>query len=202
MIILYPLIAFTGNLALMLFGRSEHRKGRKNPFVTREELKIIIKSEKILKGRYETAILNRILGFAEGRIKDHMTPSPRIVSAPRKSSVRELVLLIKESGYSRIPIYEGHKSNIIGVVHAKELLETTDPAEPIGALVRKVLVAKEEEKIQNLLKDFQKERCHLAVVKDKIGKLTGLITIEDILEEIVGEILDEFDKPLEARLSF
>ncbi len=202
MILLYPLIALTGNLTLILFGRSKSHKRKKNPFATREEIEIIIKSEKNLKGHYETTIFNRILGFTEGRVKEHMTPLPRIFSASKKSSVRELVLLIRRSGYSRIPIFEGEKSNIIGVVDAKDLLETKDSAEPIGSKIRKVLAVREEEKIQNLLKDFQKERCHLAIVKNKIGKLTGLITIEDVLEEIVGEILDEFDKPMEPSISF
>jgi CBS domain containing-hemolysin-like protein len=201
MMLLYPLIAMTGNLALTLFGRSASRKKKKNPFATREELKIIIKNEKNLKGRYETTIFHRILDFAEGKIKEHMTPSSRIFSASRKSSVRELVLLIQRSGHSRIPIYEGEKSNIIGVVDAKDLLDTDDPAAFILSKTQKVLVVKKEERIQNLLKDFQKERCHLAIVKDKSGKLTGLITIEDVLEEIVGEIIDEFDKPMEPRVS-
>lgn len=202
MILLYPLIALTGNLAMMLFGMKKSHKGSKNPFVTREELKIILTSEKNLKGRHETAFLNRILSFAEGRIKEHMTSSPKIVSASRRSTVKELVHIITKSGYSRIPVYEGGRSDIVGVVDAKDLLDLTDPAESIESKIRKVLVVKEEEKIQNLLKDFQKERCHLAIVKNKLGKLSGIITIEDVLEEIVGEILDEFDKPTESSVSF
>lgn len=202
MITFYPLIILAGSLATMLFGRARLHKRRKNPFVTREELKIIIKSEKNLKGRYEKTFLNRILSFAEGTVKEHMTPSFKIVSTPRKSMVREVVQTITRSGYSRIPIYEGERGNIIGIVDAKDLLESINPTELIESKIRKVLVVKEEEKIQNLLKDFQRERCHLSLVKNKLGKLTGIITIEDVLEEIVGQILDEFDKPMESYSTF
>lgn len=156
MILLYPLIAMTGNLALMLFGKSESRSRKKNPFATREELKIIMESEKHLKGSYETTIFNRILGFAEGGIKEHMTPSSRIFSASRRSSLRDLVLLVKRSGHSRIPIYEEEKGNIIGVFDAKDLLVTQNPAESISSKIQKVLVVKEEEKTQNLLDEFDK----------------------------------------------
>ncbi|MEW5806119.1 MAG: hemolysin family protein [Acidobacteriota bacterium] len=201
LVLLFPLVSLTGTFAMLFFGKDRILEKRKNPFVTREELKILLQSEKNLKERYETTFVNRIIDFAAAAVKDHMTPAFRIVSVPRDSKIIEVVCTIRESGFTRIPVYERERGNIIGLVDARDLLESKEDDETIESKIGKVLVIAEDERIQDLLKDFQKEGCHFAVVRNQQGEVTGIITIEDILEEIVGEIFDEFDKPPEKHSS-
>ena len=194
MVILFPLISFAGNFATFILGKEKTGKGLKNPFATKEELRIILTSEKSLQGRYETVFVRRILNFASATVREHMTPISRTVSMSKNAKVVDMVRIIAESGFSRIPIFDGEERNIIGIIDARDLLEKSNMDETVESKIRKVLTVHENEKIQNLLRDFQKEGCHLALVENDQKRVSGIITVEDILEEIVGEILDEFDR--------
>jgi magnesium and cobalt transporter len=120
-----------------------------------------------------------------------------MVSAEAKVSAAELIQLITDEGYTRIPIYQDSPDNIIGILHAKDLLPfclnaSTMPA--ASELAKPAFFVLDTRKIVNLLKDFQSQKGHLAVVTDEFGSVRGLVTLEDVLEEIVGEIRDEYDK--------
>ena len=125
-----------------------------------------------------------------------MTPSTGIVSADVTTEMNELVDMVIERGFTRIPIYEDNTDNIVGIVHAKDLLHLCARGgenKELADCLNPPWVISEEKPIVDLLREFQKQKVHMAVVADEFGTVRGLVTLEDILEEIVGEIDDEYD---------
>ncbi|MFX0121795.1 MAG: hemolysin family protein [Candidatus Hodarchaeota archaeon] len=170
-------------------------KDKKRPSVTEEEIKYLV-AEGARTGVFvpaEKKFLDRIFRFADQAVVDVMRPRPDIVAL----DVREPPTVIKErilnSGYSRFPVYRGDLDNIMGVVHAKDLLAHEEPLD-LETLVREVLFVPETQSLLGMLQSFQTTRGHLAIVIDEFGATEGLITLEDVLEEIVGEIRDEYDR--------
>ena len=137
-----------------------------------------------------------IFDFRDTMIKEIMTPATDIVSAPSTADHCDLISLIQDKGCSRIPIYEDNPDHIIGVIHAKDLLScsTDPPLTLINGLLHKPFFVREHDNILSLLREFQSQKIHIAIVTDEFGSIRGLVTLEDILEEIVGEIIDESDK--------
>ena len=147
--------------------------------------------------REEGEMISSILEFRDTLVREIMTPRSDMVSAEAKVSATELIQLITDEGYTRIPIYQDSPDNIIGILHAKDLLPfclNTAPMPAASELVKPAFFVLDTRKIVNLLKDFQSQKGHLAVVTDEFGSVRGLVTLEDVLEEIVGEIRDEYDK--------
>ena len=147
--------------------------------------------------REEGEMITSILEFRDTLVREIMTPRSDMVSAEAKVSAAELIQLITDEGYTRIPIYRDSPDNIIGILHAKDLLPFCLSASTMPAaseLVKPAFFVLDTRKIVNLLKDFQSHKGHLAVVTDEFGSVRGLVTLEDVLEEIVGEIHDEYDK--------
>ncbi|MFK7795974.1 MAG: gliding motility-associated protein GldE [Aureispira sp.] len=141
-------------------------------------------------------MLKGIIRFGNTTVADIMKPRMKVVALDIQSSFEEVLRVFREKPYSRIPIYEEDLDNIRGVIHAKDLLEHLHK-EKFGdwhELMRPPLVAPERKKIDSLFNDFQEKRTHMAIVVDEYGGTKGIVTMEDVLEEIVGEILDEFDK--------
>ena len=118
-----------------------------------------------------------------------------IVSVEIKSSYKELMQMIVESGYSRIPVFSENHDNIKGLIYSKDLLPHLDKPDNFRwqTLIRPAYFVPESKKIDDLLKEFQETKVHLAIVVDEYGGTSGLVTLEDILEEIVGDISDEYD---------
>ncbi len=147
----------------------------------------------------EVQMISSIFEFRDTVVREIMTPTAEIVSAPLSSTHCEIINIIKEKGFSRIPIFDKNSDNIIGTLHAKQLLTCSadTPLPPLKELVNPVFFVSENDKIVSLLRDFQTQKIHMAVVNDEFGSIRGLITMEDILEEIVGEIDDETDKQIE-----
>lgn len=147
----------------------------------------------------EGQLISSIFEFRDTVIREIMTPATDIVSAPVTASADEIIKLITEKGFSRIPIYDESPDHIIGILHAKQLLicSTQETIPALGSLVGPVLFVRENDKIVTVLRDFQAQKKHMAVVTDEFGSIRGLVTLEDILEEIVGEIVDETDKLIE-----
>jgi CBS domain containing-hemolysin-like protein len=144
----------------------------------------------------EREMIASVIELGEQPVREIMVPRIDIVAAPDGSTVREALDRIVESGHSRIPIYEASIDNISGVVYAKDLLKfLRDGAqtEPVKPLAREPSFVPETKKVDELLHEMQQRRVHLAVVVDEYGGTAGLITIEDLIEEIVGEIQDEYD---------
>jgi CBS domain containing-hemolysin-like protein len=142
----------------------------------------------------EDRLINAVVRFANTNVKDVMTPRPDIVALPAEATVGDLTRLIRETKYSRIPIFGENLDDIVGVVTVRDLIEHEgSPSDPLRPLLRKVLVVPETKKAAELLKEFQDRRLTFAMVIDEYGGTAGLVTVEDIVEEIVGEIKDEYD---------
>lgn len=141
-------------------------------------------------------ILEGIIQLGNFQVVHIMTPRTEIVDANIQLSYDHLLQLVIASGYSRIPVYEGTRDQIKGVLYVKDLLPHIDKPASFRwqMLLRQPYFVPENQKIDKLLREFQKNKVHLAIVVDEYGGTSGLITLEDIIEEIVGEISDEFDE--------
>ncbi len=141
-------------------------------------------------------ILEGIVNFGNITANKVMTPRLQMVNIDIKTPFKELLQLIIDSGYSRIPVYQENKDNIRGILYIKDILPHLDKGEKFKwqSLIRPAYFVPETKKIDDLLTDFQKNKIHIAIVVDEFGGTSGLITMEDILEEILGEINDEYDE--------
>jgi magnesium and cobalt transporter len=139
-------------------------------------------------------MLEGVLRMAELSAGDAMVAAPRMDLLDIDAPYDELLGLVIDTGHSRFPVYEGNRDNIMGILLAKDLLKMQRAPElNLRALLRPPVFVPESKGLNELLRDFRSNRNHLAIVIDEFGNTAGLITIEDVLEEIVGEIEDEFD---------
>ena len=143
----------------------------------------------------EREMIHRIFDFPEVIVREVMRPLIDVVAISEQSTLKEAADLFLESGYSRLPVYHERVDDIIGVLRARELLREDLEQESIINLVRGVPYVPDTQKVDQLLTSLQRKRQGMAVVVDEYGGAQGLVTIEDILEEIVGEIEDEHDEP-------
>lgn len=143
----------------------------------------------------EHKILEGIVKFGNTDVKQIMKPRMDVVAIDQNFDFEQIMAVILESGYSRIPIFEGSFDNVIGILFIKDLLPNLNKDKDFQwtELIRKPFFVPENKKIDDLLKEFQNKKVHMAVVVDEYGGSSGLVTLEDILEEIVGDITDEFD---------
>jgi gliding motility-associated protein GldE len=143
----------------------------------------------------DTEILEGIIKFVNIQVVDIMTSRVDMVSVDIKTSYKNLLAVIVESGYSRIPVYSGSPDNIKGVLYSKDLLPHLDKPNSFRwqTLIRQAYYVPETKMIDDLLSEFQQNKVHLALVVDEYGGTSGLITLEDIVEEIIGDISDEYD---------
>jgi magnesium and cobalt exporter, CNNM family len=142
----------------------------------------------------EGRLVDAVARFAETLVRDVMMPRPDIVTVAAAAPVEELRRIFRETKYSRVPVYGDNLDDIVGVASVRDLIEYDgDGSDPVGPLARPAFVVPETKKIADLLKEFQAGRSTFAVVIDEYGGTAGLVTVEDIVEEIVGEIKDEYD---------
>ena len=144
----------------------------------------------------EKRLLQSIVDFGDTLVREVMTPRPDIVAVAADASVARLRELFREQEYSRFPVFNENLDNIVGIIRVKDLLQIDDAAldrHPITPLVRPATFVPETKRVPELLKEFQRKQVQMAIVVDEYGGTAGLVTIEDLLEEIVGEIRDEDD---------
>jgi CBS domain containing-hemolysin-like protein len=165
-----------------------------------EELRLLIE-----RGREEGTIretehelIENVFEFSDTIVREVMVPRTNIVALDVAASPNELLRVAVEEGYTRMPVYEGSLDNIVGVVHSKDLIALLEHRDLIilHDLLRPVHFIPESKRISQLLREFQRRKIHMAIVIDEFGSTTGLVTMEDILEELVGEIQDEHDEEL------
>ncbi|RMH77757.1 MAG: HlyC/CorC family transporter [Calditrichaeota bacterium] len=146
----------------------------------------------------EKEMIFSIFEFGETSVKEIMVPRTDMVCIELNTTLTQLMELIKSKMLSRIPVYKERIDNIVGILYVKDLLPLLSKRRRerlnLGRLVRQAYFVPEQKKIAELLREFQKERIHMAIVVDEYGGVSGLVTLEDIIEEIVGEIQDEFDR--------
>lgn len=143
----------------------------------------------------EGMMINSIFDLRDTLAKEIMTPLTEMVCAPDTATIPELIDLIVKEGFTRVPIYSGNTDRIVGILHAKDLLRYFADEKNTLSLdrIKQPLFILENHAIGQLLRDFKAKQVHMAIVTDEFGSVRGLITLEDVLEEIVGEINDEYD---------
>ena len=168
--------------------------------MTEEELISIIEEAEEDGGldKEESTLIKSAIEFNELEVGDIFTPRIDITAVRSDATKEELAKLFSESGFSRIPIYEDDLDNIEGIVYYKDFFTTAFKTNvPVSDIVKPVMYVTKTQKINDLLKDLQEKQMHFAVVTDEYGSTAGIVTLEDILEEIVGEIWDEHDEIVE-----
>ncbi len=205
--LLGPLVAVLAGITRSVvrpFGIEVTKEAR----ISAEELKLIVErggEEGVLEAE-EEQMIHAVIELGDRRLHEVMVPRPDIVALPASATIDEAVEVIVREGHSRIPVYEDSIDEIVGILYAKDLLPILkDGAErpPLRSLLRTPVFVPESMPIDDLLHELQRRKVHLAIVLDEYGGTAGLVTIEDLLEEIVGEIQDEYDveEPLVVRLS-
>jgi CBS domain containing-hemolysin-like protein len=141
-------------------------------------------------------MIHSIFELGDTIVREVMVPRIDMTSVSSEATLQEILAIVSQHGHSRIPVYDKNIDNIIGIIHVKDLLLAAQNPDSfnLSKTVRKVYVVPEEKKVDDLLREFQKEQVHMAIVLDEYGGTAGLVTLEDIIEEIVGEIQDEYDK--------
>lgn len=181
-------------MPLRLFGA----KPRWEPTATEEELKAIIalSEQQGFLQQEEERMLQAVFAFADREVKEIMVPRTDMVAAESQQPIGQVLRLMVEHNLSRIPVYEGEVDRVIGIAHSKDLLMPLREGEeetPIAKIIRSATFVPSSQKVQDLVKQLQRDRRLIAIVTDEFGGTEGLVTMEDALEELVGDIFDEYD---------
>lgn len=144
-------------------------------------------------------LLRSVVDFGDTLVREVMTPRPDVVAISAESTIAQLQVLLREQEYSRLPVYRDNLDNILGVVVVKDLLHRAGltPESSVTSVMRPAQFVPETKRVADLLREFQRQRFQLAIVVDEYGGIAGLVTVEDLLEELVGEIRDEYDQEAE-----
>jgi len=171
--------------------------------LSEEELEQVIDASSLSGAidKTEHELIKSILQFSDITAKEIMVPRPDIIALDLSMPVEHLIHKVIEEGYSRLPVYQGTIDKIVGIVYSKDLLNLLEHRSLIVLhdIIRPAFFVPESKKISEILREFQQQKNHIGIVIDEFGGTEGLITLEDIVEEIVGDILDEYD---ETRKSF
>jgi len=188
-------LSWSANVVLRLFGITKDE--RRESTVSEEEVKILLR-EGLQHGIFEPSehrLIHSVFEFSDTVARNAMTPRTEIVAVEINASPEEILKIASIEQYSRLPVYEENLDNIEGLIHVRDLLTIFQNKGLIIVrdIMRRPLFVPDSKKISEILKDMQKRKTHLAIVLDEFGGTAGIITLEDILEEIVGEIQDEYD---------
>jgi CBS domain containing-hemolysin-like protein len=187
---------------LGLFGLSE--PGAQGAVHSEAELKMLV-SESTERGEIEEGeqeMLYKVFDFADKEVDDVMVPRPEVVALSVDLPPEQALQAVLESPYTRYPVYRGSLDDIVGVLHVRDLIQAMHErglaSVEIADLIRAAYMVPETKDLAALLTEFRKQNQHMAIVIDEYGNMEGIVTLEDVLEEIVGEIEDEFDLPDES----
>jgi CBS domain containing-hemolysin-like protein len=196
--LLMPAVALSQGVARRLRSLLHLSLGEGKPVpVSEDQIKFLLEAaeEHGLLDEEEERMIWRILAYDDLVVRQVMVPRPEVVSLDVNTPISEVREIISREGHSRYPVYEGSRDNILGILHAKDLLRVNDKQVTLRDLIRPPLFTPMIKPINDLLREFQRSKKHMAIVVDEFGSMAGIVTLEDILEEIVGEISDEYDRP-------
>jgi CBS domain containing-hemolysin-like protein len=204
---LSPLVYFLGRVLAfptrLLIGLANvllPGKGLKQgPFVSEEEIRsmAVVGHEEGSIEEEEKELIHSIFEFGDTIVREVMVPRPDIVAIEHDKTLRDVQALVLEHGLSRIPVYREDLDHAIGIVFAKDVLKALHQGHadmPLAEIVRPETYVPETKKAADLLREMQRDKFHMALVTDEYGSVTGLVSLEDLLEELVGEIADEYDR--------
>jgi CBS domain containing-hemolysin-like protein len=193
----------SSQVILRLLG--QEKAGSEEAVHSPEEIRLLVEQsqESGQMGVHDADLIDAVFEFSEKNAREVMTPRTELVALPVEATLSEVLGVVQESGLSRYPVYDESIDNIIGVVLAKDLLKLLAPranteAFDLPSIMRPVHVIPGSREVEEVLADFKRLKEHMAVVLDEYGGTAGVVTMEDLLEEIVGEILDEYDTPEDA----
>jgi CBS domain containing-hemolysin-like protein len=169
------------------------------PFITEQELRasaeVAQEEGQIEEGEVE--LIHSIFEFGDTIVREVMVPRPDIVAVEHDKALRDVQAIVLSHGYSRVPVFREDLDDVVGIVYAKDVLKALHQGKhdsPLSEVVREPRYVPETKKVAELLREMQKDKFHIALVTDEYGSVTGLVTLEDLLEELVGEIADEYDR--------
>lgn len=196
--VLHPVLGVLTWVSTLLLRIATPARDVPKPFVTEGELKMLVTvgEQEGVVDQEEREMIHGVLEMTDKAVREIMVPRVDVVGIEASRSARDLIALIIEHGHSRIPVYEESLDNIVGVVYAKDLLRhdvRSSDSRPIGKLAREPYFTPEAKKVGELLHEMQSKRVHMAIVVDEHGGTAGIATMEDLIEEIVGPIRDEYD---------
>ena len=179
---------------------SRFRKGRDEHAPEPTELEVLLEAGEEEIEEEEREMIRRVVEIGDTPVREAMVPRPDMVAVNVDLTVREAAQVAVDKGYSRVPVWEESIDNIVGVLYAKDALATllAGQERPLRELMRTPLLVPETKLMDDLLAEFRTLRVHMAIVLDEYGGTAGIVTIEDLLEEIVGEIEDEYDRFTES----
>lgn len=171
---------------------------KEGPFVTEEEIRTMadVAAEEAVIEREERKLIHSIFEFSDTVVREVMRPRLDMVAIEGDDTIEHAIEQGIEAGFSRLPVYEGSTDDILGIVFLKDLVRRArsgEGGEPVRSAVRPAVFVPEQKRVAELLREMQTQQFHMAIVVDEYGATAGLVTLEDLLEEIVGEIADEYD---------
>jgi CBS domain containing-hemolysin-like protein len=172
---------------------------KQGPYITEQELRASaeVASEEGEIEDEEKELIHSIFEFGDTIVREVMVPRPDIVAMEDDKTLRDVQALVLEHGYSRVPVYQEDLDDVVGMIYAKDVLKALHQGKhdaPLREIVREPHYIPETKKVAELLREMQRDKFHIALVTDEYGSVSGLVTLEDLLEELVGEIADEYDR--------
>jgi len=195
-VLLAPFVLFSTTVVRALLRLAGVPQPDSRHFVSREELKALLALEpgEADVTTQEAEMIGKIFSLGDTTVREVMVPLVEVVMLPETASIREAIAVIQERGFSRLPVYRQRETNIVGVVAAMDILARGPDVERLDQLLRQPYYVPETTRLDDLLREMQRTRTHMAIVVDEYGGSTGIVTLEDILEQIVGDIRDEHDR--------
>lgn len=199
--VFYPFVTFlsgfTESIARKIAGPPNHETEAQDWGISEKEIQFLIDyiNEKGLMERHKTAMLKSIFELGTTATKEVMIPENSVISINVESTQQEMLELFSKYQFTRIPVYEGEQDNIIGMILQKDffLVLSSHQEKTLRDIVRPIMFIPESTKVLRAMKEFREQRMHIAMVINEFGGITGLVTLEDLIEEIVGEINDEYE---------
>jgi len=196
--VLSPVVRVLTPLTNMVLRALDRGIDPKAPRVTDEDIGelLTLSQEKVLMEKHEMGIIRRVLGFGDTKAGEIMTPKKDIISEDENRTIDKAMEKLIATGISRLPVYKNTKDNITGIAYAKDILanlKNKTPSVTLKEIAKPALFAQETEKVEALFKRMREKKMHMTIIRGKKGKVTGLLTMEDAFEELVGDIYDEHD---------
>jgi putative hemolysin len=202
-VVRFPPVRFVSSLLIglanLIIGKSGESEGGIRPsYITDSELKAmadVAHEEHVIEGE-EREFIHSVIDFGDTVAREVMVPRPDMVSVEAERSVTEALETALAAGFSRMPVHTGQIDDVVGIAYTKDLIRAERAgkgAQPVGDNARPAVFVPESKVVSSLLRQMQEEKIHMAIVVDEYGGTAGLVTLEDLLEELVGEIVDEFD---------
>ena len=192
----YPVVFFVSNITNVILRSIGVEKRKRQQTLTREELKFLLSldTQGTLAEQQRKAMMQRVFDFGDTTVEEILVPLVDVDLLEKGTSIDHAIEAMHEGGFSRIPIYEERVDNLIGVIHAFDLLRATPQDATIDRFIRKPCYVPKTMPLVDLIQNLQRHHTQIAVVVNEYGGALGIVTLEDSLEEIVGEIEDEFDE--------